>query len=143
MFPSILELLSRMGAPVPVPIPCVWPNIAKAESTVVRGLWRSTEPVGLRRRLGLLLEGGEPMAHSGGRLITALGLSAPVTEPGWEEDEFERKDKRSKRDAAGSVPVPGSPSSFCPKLMASYEGPLSGSEMVRKSGRWAVPFSLV
>lgn len=50
------------------------------------------EPLGLRRRVGLL-EGGEPMLECGGRLIRAEGSSAPVKEP--VVGEFRRKEKRS------------------------------------------------
>lgn len=51
------------------------------------------EPVGLRRRVGLLLEGGELMLDCGDRLIRVLGSSAPVKEPVREG--FKRKEKRS------------------------------------------------
>lgn len=95
------------------------------------------DPVGLRRRVGLLLEGGEPMPSSGGRLIR-VESSDPVKELA-EGEEFNRKEKRSKRDPAGSVLW--SPSSFGPTLMRSFKGPVSGSELVRKRERWALPFS--
>lgn len=91
------------------------------------------EPVGLRRRVGLLMEGGEPMPSRGGRLIRALESSAPFKEPVKEDEEFKRKEKRSKRDPAGSFPVLMSPSSLCPTLTRSCESPVSGSEPVRKS----------
>lgn len=84
------------------------------------------EPVGLRRRVGLLLEVGEPMPSDGGRLIRELGSSAPVEEPDVEDDKFIRK--RSKRDAVASAP-------------SSLAGPTSGRELAWKSGRWVFPFS--
>lgn len=83
-------------------------------------------PVGLRRRVGLLLEVGEPMPSREGRL---MGSSAPDKEL---DEEFKRKERRSKRDPPASVP--GSPSFLCPILMRSFESPVSGSEPVRKSG---------
>lgn len=98
------------------------------------------EPVGLRRRVGLLLEGGELMLDCGGRLIRVLGSSDPVKEPVREE--FKRKEKRSKRVPGGSVPVTNS-SSFAPALVRSFESPVSGIELVRKSGRWVCLFSNV
>lgn len=81
------------------------------------------ELVGLRRRVGLLLEGGEVTPNCGGRLMRALESSAPDKEPDAEDEEFKRKEKRSKRDEARSVPEPTS-GSF---------GPISGSEAARKS----------
>lgn len=146
--PSLLKLLCRMGepsaplpTPIPIPIPGEWPNIDRGESVVANGLWRSMEPVGLRRRVGLLPVGGEPMPIGGGRLIRALRSSAPVKEPDEEAEEFKRKEKRSKRDpaGAGSDPAPSSPNSF----MRSFKGPVSGREPVRKSVRWAILFSNV
>lgn len=104
---------------------------------VVNDLWRSIEPVGLRRRVGLLAGGGEWMFGDicKGRLIRALGSSAPVKEPEVEEDEeFKRKEKRSKREVTGSAAVTGS-GSFAAKLLRSIESPVSGSELVWKSGR--------
>lgn len=147
MTPSLLKLLCRMGVPTPpeptpFPTPCVWPNIDKGESVVVNGLWRSMEPVGLRRRVGLLLEGGELMPSCGGRLMRELDSSAPVKEPDVEDEEFKRNEKRSKRDTSGSVPAPTS-SSFVPTLMRSFESPVSGSEAVWKRGRRACPVSNV
>lgn len=99
------------------------------------------EPVGLRRRVGLLLEGGELMPSGGGRLMRALVSSAPVKEPDEEDEEFKRKEKRSKRDAVASVPAPSSAGTFGPTLMRSFKDPVSGREPVRKSGRWAILFS--
>ena len=118
--PSLLKLLCRRGVvPAPTPIPIPWPNMDRGESVVVNDLWRSMEPVGLSRRVGLLPEGGEPkLSGGGGRLMRLLKSSAPLKEPD-KDDEFTRKDKRSKRDPGSS------PRSLCPTLRRSLEGPVS------------------
>lgn len=136
--PSLLKLLcSKEGpidaGPTPIPSPAVGPNLDKGESVVLNCLWRSIEPVGLRRRVGLLLEGGELMLSGGSRFIGVLGSSPPVKEL---DDEFKRKDKRSKRDPGGSVPVLTSLNSF-----RSTKGPVSGNELARKRERWAFALS--
>lgn len=84
---------------------------------LANGLWRSMEPVGLRRRVGLRLAGGEPMLSEGGRLSRVLRSSAPVRDPDEEDEEFIRKEMRSKRDPAESVRAPRSPGSFNPALV--------------------------
>lgn len=93
--------------------------------------------------VGLPLEGGELIPSDGGRLIRALWSSAPFKEPDEEVEEFKRKEKRSKRDPAESGPMLSSPSSFRPMLTRLFESPVSGSELVRKSERWAIPLSSV
>lgn len=143
MLPSLLRLLCRMGAltlpvPAPIPSPCVWLNTDRGESAVASDRWRSMEAVGLRRRVGLLPEGGELMLGCGGRLIRLLRSSPPVKEP--DEEELKRKEKRSKRLPTGSAPAPNS-CSFAPKR--SVESPESGRELARKRGRWACLFSNV
>lgn len=105
------------------------------------GLWKSIEPVGLRRRVGLLLAGGEPMARDAGRLMCVLRSSAPLRDPDKEDEEFIRKERRSKRDPPDSVPALRSPNSFNPAVKRSFE--VSGRELVRNTDRWAFPFSCV
>lgn len=139
--PSLLKLLCRMGVltlPAPMPIACAWPNMVRVDSGGANGRWRSTEPVGLRRRLGLLLEGGEPMLACGARLIRVAGSSAPFKEP--EAGLFRKMEKRSEPEAAGAALVPDS-SSFTPTLKRSLPNGTSGSELVRNSERCAALFS--
>lgn len=139
--PSLLKLLCRMGVltlPVPTPITCVSLNMARVDSGEAKGRWSSMEPVGLRRRLGLLLEGGEPMLACGARLIRALPSSTPFKEP--EAEAFRRMEKRSKRCPTESVFAPGS-SSFDPTLKRSLENGTSGSELARNSERCPALFS--
>lgn len=138
---SLLKLLCRMGVltlPAPTPIACVWPNMVRVDSVEANGRWRSMEPVGLRRRLGLLLEGGEPMLACGARLIRVPASSAPFKE--LETGVFKKTEKRSEPEPAGAALVPDS-SSFTPTLIRSLPNGTSGSELVRNSERCAALFS--
>lgn len=62
---------------------------------MLNDLWRSMEPVGLRRKVGLLLVGEVLMIDCGARLMRMLGSSAPFKEPDEEDEEFNRMEKRS------------------------------------------------
>lgn len=94
------------------------------------------EPVGLRRRLGLL-EAGGLMLDCGGRLTQMFGSSPPVKEL---VVEFKMKEMRSKRVPTGSVLGPVS-SSLLPTLLRLFRSPVSGSELVWNSERWTGLFS--
>lgn len=100
------------------------------------------EPVGLRRRVGLLLEGGEVRLSGEGLLIRLLASSVPVKEPEDDDEEFKRREKRSKRDTPWSAPLLNPLNSFEAALMRLNVGPVSGSEPVRRNGRWARGFAL-
>lgn len=68
-----------------------------------------------------------------------LDSSAPFRDP--EEEEFRRKDRRSRRDCAGSGLAPTSAGSFSLIMVGSAEDPISGSEPERNRVLWVDPFS--
>lgn len=103
---------------------------------VANDRWRSMEPVGLRRRLGLLRAGGL-MLNCGGRLRRTFCSSAPIKEL---VVEFKMELMRSKRLPTGSVLGLVS-SSLLPMFVRSFRSPVSGSEPVWNSERWTGLFS--
>lgn len=112
----------------------------KGDSEMETGRCRSMDPAGLSKRVGLVIEGGGLKPREGGRLMRELqNSSALFSDP--EEEEFRRKDRRSRRDCAGSGLAPTSPGSFSLTMVGSAEDPISGTELERNRVLWAVPFS--
>lgn len=107
-----------------------------------KGRCRSMDPVGLSRRVGLVIEGGELRPREGGRLMREqLDSSVPLSDR--EEEGFRKKDKRSRRDRDGSGLGPISAGSLGLTMVGSVEGPISGSEPERNRVWWVIPFSKV
>lgn len=130
---SLLRLLCRALGP--------WLNMEDmGGSEMETGRCRSMDPAGLSRRVGLVMEGAGLEPREGARLMRELqNSSALFSDP--EEEEFRRKDRRSRRDCAGSGLAPTSPGSFSLTMVGSAEDPVSGSEPERNRVLRVVPFS--
>lgn len=123
------------------PIPGSWPNLDNRASVLGNDLGRSKELEAISMWVAMLVAGEELGLSDGGRLMRLLRSSDSGKEPVEEEVAFKRKDRRSDLETARSELTLGSPCSFGPALMRLLPTPVSGRELVRKSGRCDTPFS--